>query len=279
MIAILAMAILRALFFFFINDWGAFVSSLLYTLPIVFQFITFSLLVVFYVKQTSKTLWQRRWRLTVALYVIANVLFFGFVLAYCIIEFVYEIKDNPNSEWIGATNKIVTGSVFLVLVLILAYYAYKVFRLVRAQTITVPYQLRGTADVYVLSIVITIVFIFIVRSAYDFITVTMTDLLVLQADFSAESFLIMGLYTFWEIVPALLLIILFWEVSGRSHKQMRKPQQAAPIQDGLLEDEEQSGIFSNDLRYDSDEDDRYPPLLDFSPANYVTPYATTPKQT
>jgi len=87
----------------------------------------------------------------------------------------------------------------------------------------------------------------------------------------------MILYIIWEIIPCSILLILFWS-TGKTHKDVVIGSAIPPNggADDYLTDEEASGFFNNDFRYDSDEDNVILPGSYQTPSNFTTPYATSP---
>ena len=120
-----------------------------------------------------------------------------------------------------------------------------------------------------------------------------------------SAWVMLALYIWWEIVPASILLMLFWNV-GKKYKTVVIGSTTAPRDhdDFVLEGREKNrnprlgvvsysvsyfepdsdswdvhtgentGFFSNDFRYDSDSDELVG--LMGTPGSYHTPYATSP---
>lgn len=275
----LSMGLLRFLFFLFLNNWG---TSLLFQFflwaPSLLQFITFSLFVLYYAHQLHKSNWSQKWKIIVAIYLLCNLAFLMFIVFYVGMSYYYYDVKGEDSGWLLWLQGYFNGTIFLVLVIILAAYAYRVFRLVQQNEIEIPFQLRATANKFVLLIVVIIELIFISRSLYDFIMPMSRYPIPLETGMDSGDFAMLAVYTIWEIIPAFLIIFLFsWNIGRKGKKSMPKKTNAAP----LLEEEinsDESGIFSNDLRYDSDEGIgiKFSPPSYHDPRTFSTPYATTP---
>ena len=127
----------RFLFFLLVEDWSALTAVVLQWIPILIQFSTFSLLVVYYIQQLHRDAWPRVMKITVFIYVTVNLLFLTSLLTYWILVFQYNNIGEEQPKWLGTCALVLSGTVFLVLVLVLGYYAFQVFRQVQKGEIAV----------------------------------------------------------------------------------------------------------------------------------------------
>uniref|UniRef100_A0A7S4IRS0 THH1/TOM1/TOM3 domain-containing protein n=1 Tax=Vannella robusta TaxID=1487602 RepID=A0A7S4IRS0_9EUKA len=271
----------RSIFFLFLTDWSLVAMNILFWLPVLVQFIAFSLLVVYYVQQLYRETWQRVRKLVLVIYILTNLGFIIFVITYMILSYQYfVIKDEDEPAWLDASAQVLSGVIFFILVVVLGYYGCRVFLKVRKGEIAVPFQLKGASNNLILTATGLIVIIYTIRSIYDFITAFDVWKVDIDSGFSFDDFVVFGMYFSWEVVPCVILLILFWSV-GKKHRGVvlgsKNTQKSA---DEYSLDEEPSGFFNNDFRYDSDSDENsilYPSSY-ATPASFNTPYATSPAE-
>jgi len=164
----------RVVFFLFINDWSNIFGDIIFQIPAIIQFFAFSLLVVYYVQQLYREKWPKIRKFAFTAHAITNIGFICFLTVYLSLVAYYQYNpadtDSGEPGWLDALAQVLSGVIFIILVVILGYYGIKVFLKVRKGEIAVPFQLTGASNNLILIATFFIVIIFITRSIYDFIS-------------------------------------------------------------------------------------------------------------
>tara|TARA_R110002050_G_scaffold148587_1_gene274860 strand:- start:247 stop:1407 length:1161 start_codon:yes stop_codon:yes gene_type:complete len=161
--------------------------------------------------------------------------------------------------WLLVLSASVAGTIFLVLNVFLAYYGYQIYLVMRDSngSFQVPFQPKGSSPKRILVITFLICFIFLTRTMFDFSAIAGLDFFDPSTGRPADEVATVLLYFWWEIVPTTSIIFLFFKIPktdvGLLSKQMN-PSKMNNIQTGVTSNEN-TPLFSDRLRYDSDEDD------------------------
>lgn len=271
---------------------SAITSNVLLWIPLNIQFATFSLLVVFYAHLVHKSSWERTTKKRfAAAYIAVNAIL---IIMQSVSLGVVNNKDPDDIDLLGEVQSGIAGFVFLVLVAILAWYGY---RLHVAISSTAKHQMLFQVPPGLFVVTVIIILLFSSRSIYDFVNVASKYVVNLDSHTAEDQLIIFFAYFFWEIVPAIMIIVLFWRIPtthiggitrrGKSTMFMLPPTAAVtPMPSAGIA----SRLFSDPQRYDSDDETTgflhkgtpvaytTPP----KPSSYTysfgknTPYATTP---
>ncbi|KAN0028361.1 hypothetical protein ACTFIV_010203 [Dictyostelium citrinum] len=275
--------LLRAIF------WGLFdvfslpanyvAQTTFFLIPINIQFATFSLLVLFYAHVVHRTTWERftRMRFTIV-YLSVNIILLVLQIVWIAIYVKY------SNGMLQQIQSILNGVVFLLLVSILAFYGWKL-RIIKQNT---NRHLQSQLPLSIIPITFFIFLCFTSRCVYDFIAafgkvnITLSDNASLR-----ENVAIFFTYLVWEILPYILILVLFWRIPtthigglARRNKNVNSfayPPQTAVIP-GRIVQQQPSRLFLDPQRYDSD-DETTNLLYKGSPVLYSgrhSPYSTTP---
>ncbi|KAM9985424.1 hypothetical protein ACTFIZ_008963 [Dictyostelium cf. discoideum] len=275
--------LLRAIF------WGFFdifsnsskaVQNSFFLIPINIQFATFSLLVLFYAHVVHRTTWERftRMRFTIV-YSSVNI-----ILLVLQIVWIAVYSKYSDVGLLAQIQFILNGVVFLLLVSILAFYGWKL-RIIKQNT---NRHLQSQLPLSIIPITFFIFLCFTSRCVYDFIAafgkvnIQLSDQLSL-----GENIAIFLTYLVWEILPYILILVLFWRIPtthigglARRNKNVNSfayPPQTAVIPGRTIQ-QQPSRLFLDPQRYDSD-DETTNLLHKGSPVLYSgrhSPYSTTP---
>eukprot|EP00026_Physarum_polycephalum_P009186 Phypoly_transcript_09299.p1 GENE.Phypoly_transcript_09299~~Phypoly_transcript_09299.p1 ORF type:complete len:415 (+),score=36.99 Phypoly_transcript_09299:118-1362(+) len=311
--------ILRIIFWSTVSVTGVILSNVLLWIPLNIQFATFSLLVIFYAHLVHKSTWERYTKRRFAIaYVVINAVL---LILQCVSLGVVNSKHPDDLKLLGdvqqglgstrpgyfictpdrfscvlhgvTTSSGIAGFVFLVLVAILAWYG---FRLHVAISSTAKHQMLFQVPPGLFVVTVIIILLFLSRCIYDFVNVTSTYVVDLDSNSAKDQLIIFFAYFSWEIVPAIMIIVLFWRIPtthiggitrrGRSTMFMLPPTAVKPMPSaGIV-----SRLFNDPQRYDSD-DETTGFLQKGTPVTYTTPpkpssytysfgkntpYATTP---
>jgi len=276
------------------------VASILQWLPVNLQFATFSLLVLFFVHLVQKSNGAKDLQKQyVIAYAVVNVVLLTLQGVWLGFE-IYYITDTTEDlpDWIPQSQAGFSGVVFLILVIILARYGWQVHNAIKTSKILIQMQIPPT--IFVVSVFIFI--LFSSRCVFDFMNAAGHWNVFLASDSLKDELIIFFAYFFWEILPTLLIVGLFWTIpttkiggltrrgrgsmfyfppSPHAKAYSKDPHNAA----GLA-----SRLFSDPQRYDSDDEttgflNRGSPssYTHSSPSPYTaysygknTPYSTTP---
>lgn len=282
--------VLRILFWSLFSDLfsNAF-GEILIWIPLNFQFATFSLLVVFYAHLVHKSTWEKQTKkwFTIA-YIVVNVT----LLILQIVWLVFINSDQGSAPWAGGVQSGIAAFVFFILVTILAWYGYRLHEVMKSSKQQMLFQVPPM--IFVVTFIIFL--LFLSRCIFDFMNIAGKWVVDITDDNSPnEQIIIFVAYFAWEIVPTLMIVLLFWRIPtthiggltrrGRSTMFMLPPSAVKPAPSV-------SRLFNDPQRYDSDDETtgflhRSTPTA-FStppqPSSYNTytfgknaPYATTPK--
>eukprot|EP01124_Arcella_intermedia_P018915 TRINITY_DN26039_c0_g1_i1.p1 TRINITY_DN26039_c0_g1~~TRINITY_DN26039_c0_g1_i1.p1 ORF type:complete len:335 (+),score=61.19 TRINITY_DN26039_c0_g1_i1:24-1028(+) len=214
------------------------------------QFATFSLLVLFYAqvihKAKKKIMAQN---IALIIYIIFNVIF----LTSFVVMFVVEVNDPDNADDVFMVHAFLVGSMYIILASFLVIYGWKLSNLVDLSDHKIPF-LRNQTTITSLTIILFIVFTS--RAVKDIMSgasigiVELTDPVFDTIAIQAFKF---SLYFVWEIIPAAMVLGLFWHIPGRGSLPPAVPIQRYEDSDpDQPQHTSQTALFSNPDRYDSD---------------------------
>ncbi|KAF2076616.1 hypothetical protein CYY_002102 [Polysphondylium violaceum] len=261
-------------------------------IPINLQFATFSLLVLFYAHVVHRATWEgsTRKRFTIAYAVVNTIL----LILQCVCIGVYfrdtpfdssSSAENTKDKWVNQTQAALTGIVFLLLVSVLAFYGWRLYFIMKITKSHLQSQLPS-------SIIPTTFFIFCCftsRCIYDFVGAFGTVSVELNSQDVKHIITIVVSYVFWEILPYILILALFWRIpttmiGGNARRKnvnsFAYPQPISTVPGKVINHQpgNLSRLFMDPQRYDSD-DETTSLLYKGSPVLYSgrhSPYSTTP---
>ncbi|GAM18100.1 hypothetical protein SAMD00019534_012750 [Acytostelium subglobosum LB1] len=284
------------------------VAEMLFSIPINIQFATFSLLVLFYAHVVHRSTWETSTKAIFSIaYISINVLLF--ILQCVWIAFDYkdslnqpnnDNSTNPNPNPCQTTDTqltvydqtayILTGVVFLLLVSILAFYGWRLNFIIKS---TKSAQLQSQLPISIIPITFIIFLCFTSRCIFNFISaVGSIPSINLDCDSVKQSITVFLSYFFWEILPYILILVLFWRIpstqigglSKRSKTNLTFPQTTVPGR--VINHQSQPGalarLFLDPQRYDSDDETttllykNSPSAANMYNAGRNSPYSTTP---
>eukprot|EP01103_Thecamoeba_quadrilineata_P011356 TRINITY_DN2693_c0_g1_i1.p1 TRINITY_DN2693_c0_g1~~TRINITY_DN2693_c0_g1_i1.p1 ORF type:complete len:324 (+),score=19.27 TRINITY_DN2693_c0_g1_i1:90-1061(+) len=265
--------IARWLFFLLvcIVESNAMSISYLYWLTFNLQFATFSLLVLFYayvVNKHKSEAWRKR---SLIVYVIVNVLFLCIMLAL-LVSLTLDQTSNALSELFPCC----VGSMFLFLVLILAYYGWQVADQIRSSNLVTPLIPKGDSPLMIVIVTMIIVVLYVSRCIYDFISAFDSSLAISLgsycASYDSSNILYCLVFVVWELTPTTLVLFLFWRIPKSPVTLGMKSTTVGPY-NPVPQNVDTSGtslspspyIFDNPLRYDSDTEEGTSNSMLFTP--------------
>jgi len=247
------------------------VGEVLLWIPLNFQFATFSLLVVFYAHLVHKNTWEKytKKRFTIA-YITVNTIL---LIMQCVCFGLITDGGHSEEQWASDVQSAIAGLVFLILVTILSWYGWKLNVVIRS---TAKHQMLFQVPPMIFVVTFVITLLFISRCIFDFMNIAgkwVVEIGSSDDDDVQDQVTIFVAYFLWEIVPTVLIVLLFWRIPtthiggltrrGRSTMFMLPPSaiKTAPSV---------SRLFNDPQRYDSD-DETTGFLHRGSPATYSTP--------
>jgi hypothetical protein len=268
-------------------------------LPVNFQFATFSLLVVFFAHLVHRATWEKSTKKIFTIAYVATNLVFMSVQGVWLGLYAYYEKHNmeDESEWLGVAQSTLAGVVFLILVFILAYYGYLLHSAMKGASSFVQ-PVPST----IFPITFVIFMLFLSRSVFDFVNAAGHWIISVISDDSFSYAVVFLLYFFWEILPAVMILGLFWRIPTthigglprRRHNNANFTFPPLIVPGGPYPKDHESNVsgiasrlFNDPQRYDSD-DEATSFLRKGSPIAYSTqlptphsfgkntPYSTTP---
>ncbi|GAM23495.1 hypothetical protein SAMD00019534_066700, partial [Acytostelium subglobosum LB1] len=238
--------VLRSVFWLtFYVDTNGLVSNLLLNIPINIQFATYSLLVLFYAHVVHRKTWEQSTKkLFTIIYVCVNTVLL--VLQCVWIAFDYKDSLNQptpsssgsgsNGDCGGATDQqlnqmdqlmyILSGVVFLLLVTILAVYGWRLNRIIKS---TKSAQLQSQLPMSIIPITFIIFLCFTSRCVFDFVSaIGSIPSIDLGCQSLAQSIIVIVMFFIWEILPYILILVLFWRIPTTQIGGLRKSNQYYP---------------------------------------------------
>jgi hypothetical protein len=195
-------------------------ANVFYWLPFNIQFATFSLLVLYYAEVIYKKNWRRkRRRQFVSIYCIVNIVFLAWVVVYLVLDDVFAFSSHRDAAQVAPLDivaEVFAGTIFLVLICMLAYYGLRIRMLAKQGKIQVPFQPKvGNSTRRVEFATLVIFVIYATRTVYDYVSISnVTATLVVRAGLEPYPDLVVFLlYCWWEITPTMLIIVLFWNMA------------------------------------------------------------------
>ncbi|EFA84885.1 hypothetical protein PPL_01878 [Heterostelium album PN500] len=245
--------IIRTVFWLtFFQITNPLIADLLLNIPINIQFATYSLLVLFYAHVVHRQTWEKSTKKI-------------FTITYCSVNLILLI---------------------LQCVSILAFYGWRLHFIISS---TKSAQLQSQLPISIIPITFIIFLSFTSRCIFDFVS-ALGSIPGINLDCGSlkQSVTIIISYFVWEILPYILILVLFWRIPStqigglkRNKNNLTYPQTPAPGR--VINQGQQPGalarLFLDPQRYDSD-DETTTLLYKNSPANLYngrnSPYSTTP---
>ncbi|PRP87717.1 hypothetical protein PROFUN_02417 [Planoprotostelium fungivorum] len=241
--------------------------GILYWLPFNIQFSTFSLLVIYYahILQSQKAQWKHFKKIYGAIWAVINFLFLAANCVWVGLRvYYYTIGEFEPPRWLLITHMVFIGFVFFVLVTIIALYGWKTARVMKNNPSLVQTRLLAKISFpKILFVSFSLFVLFGSRCVYDWVFAARPyDNIVIQSgNTKKELFMFMGFF-FWEIVPTILVLVLFGKVSatglGAWSKStvsvFEKQTKYAAIPHSDTSYLPKSQLFNDPRRYESDEE-------------------------
>jgi len=263
---------LRTLYFLLYNiinrvHW---LDRIIYWIPFNLQFCTFSFLVVYYahLHQKQKAEWKDFKKKYISFWAIINLLFFLFQLALIITGIVLNDpeKNEEDPQWLSSVHLFFNGIVFFVLVIVLAWQGWKIAQLMRTAMGNQTKLLAKISFRRIAVVTLTLFVLFTSRTVYDILSAVDPNVVIeVSGDATMEALLTFVLFFFWEIVPTILVLVLFGLVrttnlgafsrqkpsKNKSSTPSRPRTPLAAPSGGVLS---KAHLFNDPRRYDSDEE-------------------------
>mmetsp|Transcript_6985 Transcript_6985/g.17656 ORF Transcript_6985/g.17656 Transcript_6985/m.17656 type:complete len:391 (+) Transcript_6985:403-1575(+) len=246
-------------FYFFISDLPVF---LLYRIPFTIVIATFTLVVFYY----ASVVYRRRWESTPWIFFLVygsiNLVFLIFSIVIGVFEWKYEAVDWP--LWFAIFYVFPYILMFGSLALSLAFFGWKIInrykkgypRQWKASSIKVVVVTTALATIFTLRAVLAIV------NSLDTLSIEALNVNGIAANIMGVAVLI-----FFELLPCLLVVFLFWKVTTSSlvshHASSTADQQPLLFKDNAVSyahtptslSSGRTSLFNNPQRYDSDEEE------------------------
>lgn len=213
-------------FFWFLIPWDDIIELVLAGVGLVLQFQTFSLLALFYAQivYKSKNIWPDYKRLAIIAHLLVNFLFF--------LTFVLTVSMNcffHYKEAFKIVHEIFLSLMYMFLSILLFYYGYQVMNIIAQIRVT---MLADKQKHIFLTTVLSL--IFFSRGVKELLSSFNIGLEIISPTKQSIQMqvLIFFLYIFWDIVPCLLVIIIFWDIPATGSVPVKD---ALNIQDGPSE--------------------------------------------
>jgi len=267
--------LLRALFFLlldFIGDTN-WLLLIIYWIPINIQYSTFSLLVVYYAYLNPihevKAEMRKFKRVYISVWLTTNILFLFGSAAGIILGIYYDDPYEDEPDWLSAVHGYLTGGVFLILVVVLAYHGFKIFHLMRHGPRSK--LLAKVSLSKILFVTIVLFLLFTSRCVYDFIMAAGVTGFNISSGTTNEALFTFVAFCAWEIIPTILVLVLFGNVNSttlgafsnmcRCLKSPEDENEYLSVQYQRVSQEaigthsfNKAQLFNNPKRYDSDEE-------------------------
>jgi len=260
-------ALLRSIFFL-VFDYVTAINWLyliVYWIPINIQYSTFSLLVVYYahLQHKQKTEWYSFKRKYFAAYIITNLIFLILAIIWIGLGIQYDSDNTLEPAWLDQIHSYFTSAIFFLLVIVLAWHTYQVYKLMKAAKGTQTVLVGKVSWTKILGIAIALFCLFTSRTLYDFITAVDTRLVVqVSAGSDIAAMITFIALLLWEIIPIILVLFLFGNVSATTLGAFSKPEnkkvntlfRQKKINDNAQDQLLKASLFNDPKRYDSDDE-------------------------
>ncbi|KAL6044073.1 putative Transmembrane 7 superfamily member [Balamuthia mandrillaris] len=212
---------LRCVYFLMIDYFDKLINAglpvFIFWIAVNIQFSTFSLLVLFYasIDARSNKVWYQRRKIFCFIYIVVNLIFLSCTIATTIVMSVIGRKEDLKSsgKWETKSLNTLTAVIFCFLVTILAFYGWKVYLLMKKGQIQIPFQPQRTSPIYVIAVTVLMFFLFTTRAVYNVLAAFGVISLAVESGFAWQDGIVFMLFFVWEIIPASLVILLFWRIS------------------------------------------------------------------
>eukprot|EP01094_Clydonella_sp_ATCC50884_P016851 TRINITY_DN2843_c2_g1_i2.p2 TRINITY_DN2843_c2_g1~~TRINITY_DN2843_c2_g1_i2.p2 ORF type:complete len:352 (+),score=109.44 TRINITY_DN2843_c2_g1_i2:39-1058(+) len=263
----------RSVYFFFetLGLWSetSLVGNTLLWLPIIIQFATFALLVLFYATLVHREkMTETTWWIMMVLYALSILVFLAILLTYLITLAVDGTPEDSSESlsWPDALMQGYSGCVFLILVGFLALYGMRLHILIFRGKLPDPFHLKGRySNMRVLVTTAIIVVIYFGRSIYDFLTVADVGVVSFEDNSWETQLIALLLYSVWELLPVSLVVFLFWQIPRTTLGVLKGGRKSFPA-------------GPSEVQYEEETADEVTPLAGRMPAAEHTfmPYSPTP---
>jgi hypothetical protein len=306
LLILLTWSVLRALFFFFVYQWDEVAFLILIWLPYWLQFATFSFLALFYfvithtnsvsspaaVASSSSSPTAsgagdaRALRLGLSVWVSVNVLL---LLTFAAMVAVVERVSSHLSESFVQGAQVCIAMMWVVLATLLAVFGWRVSGLLQRRVIRIPFHPKRAPPALLNACTLLLFLIFCSRAVYDFFAAVAFRLVSVQDTIAWRQAVVFLVYLVWEILPALVVLFVSWEIprtrvggfrrfaaagtagaagstasagvggsgAGRAELRTAGAHEAAPLLDPTTGPAvaARPGVWESEARYDSDEED------------------------
>jgi len=159
--------------------------------------------------------------------------------------------------WLQGVSAFFAGTIFLALNIFLGYYGIRIVQAMRQNTnFQVPFQTKGASPKRIIVITVIICIIFLSRSIFDFAVIAGLILFDASTGRLTDEIANILLYTFWEIVPTMSIIFLFWKIPKTDVGLLSRAGPSVATNLGPSNKRSASKpLFHDRRRYDSDEDE------------------------
>jgi len=222
----------------------------------------------------------------IILILIINILFLILAVLWVALGIHFDKPHGEEPEWLSHIHGYFTGTVFFILVVVLAFYGWKASQLMKqggAQT----KLLARVSFPKILVVTILLFVLFTSRCLYDFVSASGQLLVEVKSDRSSQALFLFTCFCLWEIIPTSLVLVLFGTVKATSLGAFSKkamgwtrdpnyPRALVQEQQGLIT---KAQIFNNPGRYDSDDEIKSTSQNSlYGSLGTNSPYSTTPVQ-
>ncbi|KAH3764003.1 hypothetical protein Pelo_4143 [Pelomyxa schiedti] len=261
----LVWCLLRDLFFADIEFWlNTCAYMVIYGLPMIIQFSTFSLLVYYFASGAHYASWEAKTRkIALTSYISANIFFFITLNVLFAMSIYYWFEyPSSSSQSMGSNSTSISevvevapvwleplvdsfyGLMFFVLVVVLLCYGIMIRNLHSPNFPPSP----TTFTMFIVSMVIFV--IFTTRSLWDILeAVPSFTLLTIDEGTVMQIIAQSLLFVWWEIVPISLVLLLFWRIPSHA---VREPTKQHRPYIGALPEESSYGIPSTRVKSESE---------------------------
>lgn len=190
------------------EPWGVSAMALLWV-PVNLQFATFSLLVLFFAHLVHRATWEKSTKKIFAIsYIAINVIFFVVQSVWVGMGAYYaNKKELDEHSWLEVAQSSFSAVVFLILVFILAGYGWLLYSALKAS-----HSFVQPVPTAIFPITFIIFMLFLSRCIFDFVNVAGYWIVYVDSNAIRDNLIIFFLYFFWEILPAVLILGLFWKI-------------------------------------------------------------------
>jgi len=199
-------------------------------------------------------------------YIITNLVFLILAIIFAVwigLGIQYDSENTLEPSWLYQIHSYFTSAIFFLLVIVLAWHTYQVYRLMKAAKGTQTVLVGKVSWTKILGIAISLFCLFTSRTLYDFIIAVDTRLIVqVSAGSSTAAMITFIALLLWEIIPIILVLILFGNVSATTLGAFSKPEnkkvntllRQKKVNENSQDQLSKASLFNDPKRYDSDDE-------------------------